>query len=362
MPTMRASFTGGHARSSTSSSAGDTLAPAVLIISLRRPVKMHVLVVVYVAGVAGGEVARRRRSTRPASCRRSASSASGPLMKNSSSTIFSSLPGSSRPVLDFIASRPACRTGGPRSTRRSPTGRSRPAAASSCRRRPWDDGRRLTCRRRTSATTGLSSPTPAVRPAPPIWCGKQYGSVTRSRAMSASASCGSNVSCITQHPPLASVAPIPVLRPAVQKIGNAIHSRVASVRRNNCDWIQNCKRRRAVPVHDALRLRRRAAAVDDQRVVVGRRPSPGADVRRLEFVPRRLVQSTTTRDRGGCRSSDGTARARAGSVCVTTFSMPASSSMNSSSFRCGERRQRHRHRRPPSRCRTAPSPLRAGCP
>ena len=36
-PTMRASFTGAQARSCTSSSAGDTLAPPVLIISVRRP-------------------------------------------------------------------------------------------------------------------------------------------------------------------------------------------------------------------------------------------------------------------------------------------------------------------------------------
>ena len=36
-PTTRDSFTGGQARSATSTSAGETLAPPVLIISVRRP-------------------------------------------------------------------------------------------------------------------------------------------------------------------------------------------------------------------------------------------------------------------------------------------------------------------------------------
>ena len=56
-PTTRASFTGAQARSCTSSSAGDTLAPPVLIISVRRPVEVDVAVGVDGAGVAGVEEA-----------------------------------------------------------------------------------------------------------------------------------------------------------------------------------------------------------------------------------------------------------------------------------------------------------------
>ena len=58
--------------------------------------------------------------------------------------------------------------------------------------------------------------------------------------MSASAAPGSNVSCITQHPPAASVEPMAVFSPAVQNTGSADHMRVASWRPKIWAWIQNC--------------------------------------------------------------------------------------------------------------------------
>ncbi len=61
-----------------------------------------------------------------------------------------------------------------------------------------------------------------------VWCGRLYGSVTRSRCMSARASPGSKVSWATQHPPAASVDPTAVLKPAVQNSGSAVHIRVPS--------------------------------------------------------------------------------------------------------------------------------------
>ena len=64
--------------------------------------------------------------------------------------------------------------------------------------------------------------------------------MTRSRAMRASASPGSKVSCITQQPPAASVEPMAVLRPAVQNSGSAVHMRVASWRPKICACTQNC--------------------------------------------------------------------------------------------------------------------------
>jgi hypothetical protein len=54
------------------------------------------------------------------------------------------------------------------------------------------------------------------------WCGQTWSEVARSADASASAAPGSNTSCSTSVAPAASVAPIAIAMPAVQKNGYAV--------------------------------------------------------------------------------------------------------------------------------------------
>ena len=173
-------------------------------------------------------------------------------------------------MLAAISSRDARPTSGRRRRRTSPTGRSPPASARRCRRAPSGGGRTPTCRTRSVSDDRSVVAQSGCSSSAPVWWGSVYGSVTRSRAISASASPGSKVSCITQHPPAASVEPMAVLSPAVQNIGSDDHMRVCSWRPKICACTQNCSVGGAVGVQHPLRLAGGARAEDHHGVVVGR--------------------------------------------------------------------------------------------